>query len=93
MKYATYIYFAYCINIYADMLHLHVQKSDSISLQFRDFPGCCPVLALISLHVFFDSIVFVGVGVSSASDLLMSPADGTAERSSASALLAGEESA
>ena len=43
--------------------------------------------------VFFNSIVFVGVGPSSASDLLMSPADGTAERSSASALLAGEESA
>ena len=31
--------------------------------------------------------------MSSASDFLMSPADGTAERSSASALLAGEESA
>ena len=41
----------------------------------------------------FFPIVFVGVGPSSASDLLMSPADGTAERSSASPLLAGEESA
>ena len=37
--------------------------------------------------------MFVGVGPSSASDFLMSPADGTAERSSASALLAGEGSA
>ena len=37
--------------------------------------------------------MFVGVGASSASDFLMSPADGTAERSSASALLTGEESA
>ena len=37
--------------------------------------------------------MFVGVGVSSASDFLYRPADGTAERSSASALLAGEESA
>ena len=43
--------------------------------------------------VFFNSIVFAGVGPSSASDLLMFPADGTAERSSAPALLAGEESA
>ena len=37
--------------------------------------------------------MFVGVGASSASDFLMSPADGIAERSSASPLLAGEESA
>ena len=80
------------INIYADMLHLHVQKSDSISLQFRDFPWFCCSIALVCLQ-FFDSIVFEGVGASSASDFLMSPADGTAERSSASALLAGEESA
>ena len=42
---------------------------------------------------FFNSIVLVGVGESSTSDFLMSPADGTAERSSASSLLAGEESA
>ena len=48
---------------------------------------------LSSSAVFFNLIVLVGVGPSSASDLLMSPADGTAERSSASALLAGEESA
>ena len=89
MKYRIII--AYIYQIYADMLHLHVQKSDLISLQFRDFPGFCLFHALVSLQFF--SIVFVGVGASSASDCLMSPADGTAERSSASALLAGEGSA